>query len=403
MKIAIVGGGITGLFCGYYLARDNHEVTIIEKSKTGSATSIYNAGLLTPSLAPTPPILGRRILSAYLGKEDPVYISPKQILRNLRWFRTALHKQNVAYEQKIVRLGRRSLELYEEFFTEVGFRPDVINRVAAVYSDESDARKAQASYGGQLLDQESIKEMGFQGFRGGLLIEDELSVNPAKLYKSLWDTLITRGVADLLVGDAIKPAPGTGRHAVLQVDGRQIDCDILIVTAGSWTRELCRQLGYDAPILPARGLAVVFDTGGETLVTTPALLEDYGIGLAQHNQTTIRITGFFEMVGFRTDFSAARKKWLLDKFQRHVVKANHARIVEEGVGFRPCTPDQLPIIGLIPGYENAYVASGNCRLGVTNAPATAELLVSTITGTPRSPETSPTISPAWYDPGRFVS
>jgi D-amino-acid dehydrogenase len=403
MRIAIVGGGVTGLFCAYYLTRDDHEVTVIEKSKTGSVTSIYNAGLLTPSLAPTPSIGRRRILSSYFSKEDPVYISPKQILRNLKWFRTALHKRTTGYEQKIVSLGRRSLELYQEFFTEIGFRPDVINQVAAVYLNESDARKAQASYRGQLLDQESINRMGFQGFRGGLLIEDELSVNPVKLYKSLWDTMITRGVAELLVGDNIKLAPGVGPRAFLHVDGRQINCDIVIVTAGSWTRELCGQLGYDAPILPARGLAVVLDTGGETLVTTPALLEDYGVGLAQHNQTTIRITGFFEMVGFRTDFSAARKKWLLDKFQRHVAKSNHARIVEEGVGFRPCTPDQLPIIGLIPGYENAYVASGNCRLGVTNAPATAQLLVSMITGTHRSSETPSKISPAWYSPGRFAS
>src|SRR5689334_17605433 len=105
MKIAILGGGVTGLFCAYYLTRDDHEVTIIEKSKTGSATSIYNAGLLTPSLAPTPRIGRRRILSAYFGKEDPVYISPKQILRNLNWFRAALHTQTPGYEQKIVSLG----------------------------------------------------------------------------------------------------------------------------------------------------------------------------------------------------------------------------------------------------------------------------------------------------------
>lgn len=403
MNFAIVGGGVTGLFCAHYLLKDDHRVTIIEKSKTGSATSIYNAGLLTPSLAPTPPIGRRRILASYFGKEDPVYVSPKQILRNLRWFRTALHGQSADYSQKIVSLGRRSLELYQEFFSEVGFRPDVIDRVAAVYSNEGDAREAQASYGGELLDEESINEMGFQGFRGGLLIEHELSVNPAKLYKSLWDNVITRGVAGLQVGRDVKLATSTGRRGLLYVDGNQVDCDIIIITAGSWTRELCRQLGYDAPILPARGLAVVFDTGGEAIVTTPALLEDYGIGLAQHNQTILRITGFFEMVGFRTHFSNARKRWLLGKFQRHVAKSNRATIVEEGVGFRPCTPDQLPIIGLIPGYKNAYVASGNCRLGITNAPATAQLLISLISGTTHSSDSSSTIQPSWYDPSRFLS
>ncbi|TMI43977.1 FAD-binding oxidoreductase, partial [Candidatus Bathyarchaeota archaeon] len=80
MNVAIIGGGITGLFCAHYLMRDGHEVSVIERRSTGSLTSIYNAGLLTPSLAPTPKIGLGRILSTYLGRDDPVYISPRQIL-----------------------------------------------------------------------------------------------------------------------------------------------------------------------------------------------------------------------------------------------------------------------------------------------------------------------------------
>jgi glycine/D-amino acid oxidase-like deaminating enzyme len=246
--------------------------------------------------------------------------------------------------------------------------------------------------------------MGFQGFRGGIMFHEEVSVNPAKLYKSLWDTVITRGAAELAVGDDIRlvAQEGNSQQALVHVDGKKIDSDIVIITAGSWSRELCRQLRYDPPILPARGLVVIFDTGGEELVTTPALFEDYGVGLAQHNKTTLRITGFFEMVGFRTDFSDLRKQWLLDKFYKHVTKSSRAKIAEEGVGFRPCTPDQMPIVGLVPGYRNVYIASGNCRLGVTLAPATAQMLVSIITGTAHDSEIAPTNQPPWYDPSRFT-
>src|SRR5437667_857168 len=88
MNIVIIGGGITGLFCAHYLMRDKHKVTVIEKSGTGSATSIYNPGRLTPSLAPTPRMGLGKILSTYLGREGPVYISPREVLANPRWFRS---------------------------------------------------------------------------------------------------------------------------------------------------------------------------------------------------------------------------------------------------------------------------------------------------------------------------
>ena len=401
MNIVIVGGGVTGLFCAHYLMKDKHKVTVVEKNETGSVTSVYNAGLLTPSLAPTPRMGLGKILSPYLGREQAVYISPRQILSNTGWFRTALTKGLAGYEDKLIRMGHESLKLYQAFFAETGFRPDVVEGVAALYVEGADARAAQASQGGELLDETSISRMGYRGFHGGIMFEEELSINPAKLYRSLWDLVFSHGNAELIVGNDVRFV--TEQNDSIYVDGKKISSNVIILTAGSWSRELCQQLRYNPQILPARGLAILFDTGGEEIVTTPVVLEDYGIGLAQHDKSTLRLTGFFEMVGFRTDFPDNRKKWVLDRFKRHVVKSDQVRIVEEGVGFRPCTPDQMPVIGLVPGHQNVYIASGNCRLGVTLAPATANLIRLMI------PETGPALMsstprhPSWYAPDRFAS
>ncbi|MGI9072586.1 MAG: NAD(P)/FAD-dependent oxidoreductase [Bryobacteraceae bacterium] len=43
-------------------------------------------------------------------------------------------------------------------------------------------------------------------------------------------------------------------------------------------------------------------------------------------------------------------------------------------GFRAATPDKLPLIGLCPGYETVYVATGHEGLGITTALGTAKLL-----------------------------
>jgi len=398
MNIVIVGGGVTGLFCAHYLMKDGHEVSVIEKSATGSVTSIYNAGLLTPSLAPTPGMGLRKVLSPYFGREGAVYISPRQILANTRWFRTALRKGLTGYEHKTMEMGQSSLKLYRKFFEEVGIHPDVVEGIAALFRKEESAKKAHLAQGGKLLDESSISHMGYRGFRGGVMFGEELSINPAKLYKSLWDAVFAQGPAKLVVGEDVKLVTEQSKIIQVSVDGTRIPCDIVVLTAGSWSRELCKQFHYDPQILPARGVAVLFDTSGEEIITTPAVLEDYGMGLAQHNQTTLRLTGFFEMVGFRKDFSDRRKSWLLDRFKRHVVKSERVKIVEEGVGFRPCTPDQMPVVGLVPGCQNVYVASGNCRLGVTLAPATAQVVRSMISVGSLSPKQE-----SWYEPNRFAN
>ncbi|HJU47909.1 MAG TPA: FAD-dependent oxidoreductase, partial [Gaiellaceae bacterium] len=49
-------------------------------------------------------------------------------------------------------------------------------------------------------------------------------------------------------------------------------------------------------------------------------------------------------------------------------------VVEEWHGWRPMTPDDLPLIGRAPGIDNLVVATGHGMLGVTLAPATAALL-----------------------------
>src|SRR5438094_8935699 len=192
MNIVIIGGGITGLFCAHYLMRDKHKVTVIEKSGTGSATSIYNAGLLTPSISATARKGLGKIISTYLGREGPVYSSPREVLANPRWFRIALRKGLRGYEDKIVEMGHASLKLYKEFFAEVGFRPDVVEGVVAVYAEEADARIAHASLGGKLLDEASVSQMGVRGSRGGATSAEEIPINPAKLYKTHWQARLKR-------------------------------------------------------------------------------------------------------------------------------------------------------------------------------------------------------------------
>ena len=56
------------------------------------------------------------------------------------------------------------------------------------------------------------------------------------------------------------------------------------------------------------------------------------------------------------------------------------------MGFRPMTPDGLPIVDWSTKYENLLLACGHNKIGMTLGPVTGELVAHRITGTPAGPD-----------------
>jgi D-amino-acid dehydrogenase len=62
---------------------------------------------------------------------------------------------------------------------------------------------------------------------------------------------------------------------------------------------------------------------------------------------------------------------------------------------RPLTPDGLPVIGQVPGWENLFVATGHSMLGVTLAPVTGFAIAELVTNGSSSLNVAP------FEVGRF--
>ena len=61
-QVVVIGGGIVGLSCAYYLHKDGHEVTVIDKGNFNRGASYVNAGYITPShfiTLPSPGIISK--------------------------------------------------------------------------------------------------------------------------------------------------------------------------------------------------------------------------------------------------------------------------------------------------------------------------------------------------------
>ena len=64
-------------------------------------------------------------------------------------------------------------------------------------------------------------------------------------------------------------------------------------------------------------------------------------------------------------------------------------------GWRPMTPDSLPLIGPSPLLSNVWLAAGHNMLGLSMATGTGKLVAELVTGS------TPHINPAPYSPMRF--
>ena len=86
-KILVVGGGIVGLSCAYYLRKEGHAVTVLDKSDMNVGASYVNAGYLTPShivplAAPGMVIKG---LKWMFDSSSPFYIHPRLDVDLMDW------------------------------------------------------------------------------------------------------------------------------------------------------------------------------------------------------------------------------------------------------------------------------------------------------------------------------
>jgi D-amino-acid dehydrogenase len=85
--IAIIGGGIIGLFSAYYLLESGEKVVVIDKSSGNEGCSFGNAGMVVPShfIPLASPGMIEKGLKWMLDSESPFYVKPRISLELLKW------------------------------------------------------------------------------------------------------------------------------------------------------------------------------------------------------------------------------------------------------------------------------------------------------------------------------
>ncbi|HKS07046.1 MAG TPA: FAD-dependent oxidoreductase [Gemmatimonadaceae bacterium] len=171
---------------------------------------------------------------------------------------------------------------------------------------------------------------------------------------------------------------------------QKLECDFLVVAAGSWTTEI-GGLPRAVPVRPLRGAMVAADS---RLIRVPIYdASGHSYALPRGSRTVVGATS--DDVGFDAAPADGDAKRLVSAAAEYLPGLRQATVTPAWAGLRPVTPDGLAVIGPDPDEGRLLWATGHARNGFLQAALTGEVIAAIVHGEPLPVD----ISPFW--PGRF--
>ena len=403
--VLILGGGVIGLACAWYLLREGRSVTVLEQGTVGCATSHGNCGTLTPSHAgplAAPGTIAQAL--RWLFKPDaPLRIRPRADAALARWLLAFARRCNAhdwaAATRAKTPLLQRSRALIEALVCEqrLDCEFEAVGTLN-VYRDPANFEKARALAGRlaefgvrtDMLDAAATlaREPALKpGVAGALFHPDDASLRPDRYVAELARIVraaggrIEEGVrVDGFVSDGsriVEVAASNGRHA-----GREV-----VLALGAWSPPLARTLGLRIPIQPGKGYSITYARPARC-PRVPLTLKEPSVCVTAWG-SGFRLGSTMEFAGYDDRLNRVR----LDALRRGAAQFLHEpegpAVVEEWYGWRPMIPDDLPVIGRAPRVDNLILATGHGMLGVTMSAGTGELVAGIATGRPPSLDIAP--------------
>jgi D-amino-acid dehydrogenase len=163
-------------------------------------------------------------------------------------------------------------------------------------------------------------------------------------------------------------------------DAGKIEADQTLIATGAWTPQLTRVLKCHVPIQPGKGYSITMPRPA-LCPRRPMIFEEHRVAISPM-QSGYRIGSTMEFAGYDSRLNPDRLTFLRESAALYLKEPLAEPTLEEWWGWRPMTPDGLPLIGRLPAFDNVYLAAGHCMLGVSMAPATGKLVAELMTGQP---------------------
>ena len=405
---------MVGLACAWELHRRGAEVVVIERGRVGGGVSRGNTGWVSPSLTyPLPgPGMLREGLRQLLTGGDAFVLRPRLDPAFVGWLWSFRRNCSSARFdigiRALLALNHHTLELFDAYRDAgIAFEMHTAGLVVAARTPDgldlyrrTFQRLRDLGYEGGSIDE--LDAEGLAALEPALDRARVVAGLHARVDRFVRPEQLTAGLAERLRADGVEIHEGCQLHTLtrtaggwaLETTSSPVTAGRLVVAAGLPTAALLRRLGVRLPLIGARGYSVTI-TGRGTPPRHALYLAEAKLGLSPFDDG-VRIAGVFELGANNADISPAVGERLLAAARPYLGgwQPDPDGPVQAWAGLRPATPDGLPLIGALPGLDDIYLATGHGMLGVTLAPATANLLAPLVLEGRAAPELTP------FDPAR---
>lgn len=409
-EVVVIGGGVLGVSCAYYLAKAGITVTLVERATLASGASYGNAGWISPShSAPLPgPGVTRKAIGWLLDPSSPLYIRPTLRPSLLRWLWRFWRASDLASAKRTFALNREltteSLACYEMLAAlpelDFGYRQSgqlwvcesqkglegIAQELEWLEADGGKAERLDAS--GLRALEPALGEV----ITGGALLPADAMIHPADFVHQLAAAAVALGARVLEGVEVVGVRRVKGRVTVDTTRG-PFRADQAILAAGVWSAPLAASLGVSLPVEAAKGYSLTFDRPA-TFGHRPLILVESKVGVTPMGRV-LRFAGTLELAGIDLQIRPRRVRAIRDAAERNLPGLRGMEPLEVWRGLRPNTPDDLPILGRLTAFREIIVATGHGMSGIQQGPISGKLAAQLARGD------SPDLALDPFSPARF--
>ncbi len=410
MKVIVLGAGLLGVTSAYFLRKEGHEVTVVDRQASPAAeTSFANGGQISVSHAepwanPSAPF---KVLK-WLGKEDApllfrVRADARQWMWGLRFLRECTPARTRHNIGQIVRLGTYSRDTLQQLRRDIGIeyhqRTQGILHFYTSQQEFDGAEGPAAQMRAMGCDRRVISadeavriEPALRHIRprlaGATFTAEDESGDANQFARELVDRCRADGVEFLMshTVTALREAGGRIDHVeVTDSQGRfqRLRADAYVLAMGSLSPLYVKPLGIDLPIYPAKGYSVTLPVKDESMAHQVSLTDDEYKLVFSRLGDNLRIAGTAELNGYDRDLNRVRCEAIVRRVEELFPGAGDAERAQFWTGLRPATPSNLPIIGRSK-VPNLYLNTGHGTLGWTHSCGSGKSIAMIVSG--KNPE-----------------
>lgn len=393
-EVLILGGGVIGVCCAYYLAKAGCRVHLMEAESLASGSSNGNSGLLTPSASypiNAPGIIAKS-LRWMLTPNGAFRFRPRPSLRLVRWLRLFQQRCTANEVERatpiILGLINESLTLFRELATLPGAKQFDFaeSGTLALFDSESGAHQAKST--ADLLRRfgvtcESLDPMAVRErvsyvrptVLGATFFPEDAHLIPAEFVNFVARAAVAIGAKIDTQTGPVEVEPGPNRRVQLRTSSGILTPEHVVVATGAAAPHTARRFGLWLPIEPGKGYNVQFRSGQRSDV--PLRLTEARAVVSTMGES-IRMTARLDLVGMNTKIT--KRADSIAELALRYLDLSRLGASTSWAGLRPLTPDSLPIVGPHPETDRLVLAAGHGQLGVTLGPVTGKLIADFITG-----------------------